>query len=106
MKRRTRKPKAAPAPQPQIADMKNADVGMPDVPIATFVTNHNAVAHVVATGPRDARVKVVRFTLPNGDTHIATIGAVMVLRELCDSVIRHCGTDIIVPQPAPVKEQS
>lgn len=86
-------PEAKPAALPQ------EEANPPDVAIATFITNHNAIAHVVATGPRDRRAKVVHFTFPNGETHAATIGAVLVLRELCDQVIRTCGTDVLVPQP-------
>lgn len=101
-----RKPSVATArARASVAEMQNEQENPPDVPIATFVTNHNAIAQVIATGPRDRRIKVVHFTLPNGDKHASTIGAVLVLRELCDQVIRNCGTDILVPQePAPAKE--
>jgi hypothetical protein len=95
-----------PAPQAPVAEMRNEESNPPDMPIATFVTNHNAVAQVVMTGPKDRRINVVHFTFPNGDRHAATIGAVLVLRELCDQIIRNCGTVCLVAQsePAPGKE--
>jgi hypothetical protein len=80
------------------AEAESKPENPPDLPIATFIANHNVVARVVGTGPRDRRTKVVHFTFPNGDRHEATMGAVFVLRELCDQVIRNCGTDILVPR--------
>lgn len=89
-----------------VAELKDEAGNPPDRPIATFITNHNALAHIIETGPSHQRMKIVHFTFSNGDTHQATMGAVLVLRELCDQIIRNCGTDILVPrtEPAPTKE--
>lgn len=107
MKKR-KPPVAAPAAAPRapVADMTNEEINPPDMPIATFVTNQSAVAAVVATGPRDRRQKIIHFTFPNGDKHSATMGAVFVLRELCNQVITNCGTDCLIPkqETAPAKE--
>ena len=104
MKKRNTRARSA-VPKAPVAQMKNEESNPPDMPIATFVTNHNAVAHVIATGPRSRREKIVRFVFPNGETHVATIGAVLVLRELCDQVIRNCGTDYLVPRSEPAQEK-
>lgn len=88
-----------PRPTPQPAPEE-----VPDITIATFVALQSTQAHVYATGPRDRRYKMVRFTFPNGDTHTATLGAVLVIRELCNKVIEAVGTDVYVP-PQPGEKQ-